>query len=212
MSTFILIALLLFFGSAVIAFIINKKKENAFESALTDEVAKSKKLYKGSLSVYTDNTEEKTILRFFVSKRSYQVDAFIPSDEIMVNDSLFLFDKKRKKLAIIESVKNHKPIRTILFSDIMSLQPVEISKQKKVTRGGISPISVAGYRWASSTTRMQKQVERVYIDLKYKVYGKDNSYEIEVYNGIVYEDWNSYDKIVTRVNTIINEFHDIIVG
>ena len=85
-----------------------------------------------------------------------------------------------------------------------------ICHAKKVTRGGISPIAINGYRWASVTTKNLKQIERVYIEIKYKVYNKENICDVTVFNGISYEDRGDYSRIVEEVNRIINKIHDIV--
>ncbi len=78
--------------------------------------------------------------------------------------------------------------KTIAFSDIISLQPMEVSKTKKVTRGGISPISIKGYRWASSTTKILRQIERIYIEVKYHAYNQEKTFELPIFDGISYND------------------------
>ena len=207
MGYFILVVVILFFGSALIAAIINGKKQKEYENDLPESAVKNQKLYKGSMTMYVVE-ENKTILRYFVSRKTNILADFIPHDEISVKNCLLLFDKERKKIAIVKDIRNHGTIITINFSDVISLQPVEISKRKKVTRGGISPISIAGYRWASTSTRMLKEVARVYIELKYKKF----VYEIDVFDGLTYEDRDSYEKIVDKVNSVINKLHDIIAG
>ena len=210
MGTFILIAIGLFFVGALIATILNKKKERNYETAFSDEVIKTKKVYKGSLSRYVDSKEGKTILRYFVGGKTNTLTDFVPTDEILVNNCLVMFDETRKRIAIINYIRKHGVAKTMQFEDVVSLQPVEISKTKKVTRGGISPIAIAGYYWSSSTTKMLKQVERVYIEIKYKAYNKEHVYEIPIFDGKSYSDENGYAKIVTKVNTVINKFHDVI--
>lgn len=61
------------------------------------------------------------------------------------------------------------------------------------------------YRWASSTTRIIKEIDRVYIEIKYHAYNKEKSYELVVFDGILYEDRSKYDDIVEEVNTVINK-------
>lgn len=212
MGYFIFVVVILFFGSALIAAIINGKKQKEYENDLPESAVKNQKLYKGSMTMYVVEEENKTILRYFVSRKTNILADFIPHDEISVKNCLVLFDKERKKIAIVKDIRNHGTIITINFSDVISLQPVEISKRKKVTRGGISPISIAGYRWASTSTRMLKEVARVYIELKYKKYDKEFVYEIDVFDGLTYEDRDSYEKIVDKVNSVINKLHDIIAG
>ena len=212
MNTFIIIVLVLFFISVIIGFINNKKKEKSFEADLPDKVLKTKKLYKGSMARYVNQDECKTILRYFISKRTNTLSDFVPDDEILVNKCLVLFDKNRKKVAIIKDVTEHSATTIIQFSDIISLQPVEIAKNKKVTRGGICPISIGGYRWASVTTKMLKQIKRVYVELKYRAYGKGQVFEIPIFDGLSYSDSDKYEKIVEEVNTVINKFHTIITG
>lgn len=210
MGNIILIVVLLFIFSVVIAFIVNKKKEKAYENKMPEDVVKTKKVYKGSLICYINNKDEKTILRYFTSKVTNTIPDFVPNDEVLVNNSLILFDEKRGKIAIIQSIRKHGITQIIPFSDIISLEPVEISKQKKITRGGISPISIKGYRWASSTTKMLKQIERVYIEIKYRAYDQEKTCEITIFDGISYEDRSDYTKIVEEVNTIINKFHEVV--
>lgn len=212
MATFLLIALVLFFISVIIGFIFNKKKEKAFEASLPDEVLKTKKFYKGSITRYVNQDECKTIIRYFVSKKTNTLTDFVPNDEILVHKSLVLFDKKREKVAIIPNIDEHGVTKIIPFSDIISLQPVEIAKNKKVTRGGICPITIGGYLWASSTTKMLKQIERVYVELKYRAYGKEQTFDIGIFDGITYSDRNNYANIIDEVNTVINKFHTVIAG
>ena len=210
MGTFILAAIIIFFGSAFVAAVINKIKEKKFEKGFFQEVVKTKKTYKGSLTRYTDKTGSKTYLRYFISGKMNTLTDFITTDEIIVNNYLVLFDEQHKKLAIIKDFTNHGVITTMNFSDLISLEPVEISTTKKVTRGGISPIAICGYRWASVTTKMLKEVERIYIEIKYNAHEKKQSYELTVFDGFVKEDVSEYKKIVTRVNETINKFHDVI--
>ena len=54
-------------------------------------------------------------------------------------------------------------------------------------------------RWASSTTRIIKEIDRVYIEIKYHAYNKEKSYELVVFDGILYEDRSKYDDIVEDV-------------
>lgn len=56
MGTFIVIVL--FLASAVVAFVINKRKEKEYERDLPEIVLKSKKTYEGSLNSYVDNQRE----------------------------------------------------------------------------------------------------------------------------------------------------------
>ena len=210
MKTFILIAVAIFFVSVITGFIYNKKKEKKYEEGLPEDVVKTKKLYKGSVVRYVFQEEGKTIVRYFLSGRTNTLKDFVPNDEILINKSLILFDKKREKVAIIRDIENHGSTQIIPFDRVISLQPVEVSKRKKVTRGCISPISIGGYRWASVTTKNLKQIERIYIEIKYRAYDKDNTYEITVFDGISYEDQSKYTHIVDEVNKVINKFHTII--
>lgn len=212
MTTFLLIAFVIFFISVIIGFIFNKKKEKAFEASLPDEVLKTKKLYKGRLSRYVNHVEVKTIIRYFVSKKTNTLTDFVPDDEMLVHKCLILFDKKREKVAIIPNIDEHGVTTVIPFSDIISLQPVEIAKNKQVTRGGISPISIGGYRWASVSRKTLKQIERVYVELKYHAYGKEHIFDINVFDGITYSDRSNYANIIDEVNTVINKFHTVIAG
>ena len=211
MGTIIISVIVLFILASLIAFVSNKNKEKKFEQSITDAVAKTKKIYYGSLNRYIDYDQNKTILRYFPSGKMNTLADFIPTDEILANHSLVLFDDQRKKIAILPDIRKHGITTTMLYSDIISLQPVEVSKNKKVTRGGISPIAVAGYRWASSTTKMLKQIEHIYVDIRYKAYGKESSSTITFFDGISYEDRAAYEKIVAQVSQFINDFHDIVV-
>lgn len=210
MGTIFVIAIALFLIAAIVAFVLNKNKEKKYEGSLSEDIVKTKKLYKGSMACYIDSNDCKTILRYFVSGKTNTLADFIPSDEILVNNCLILFDEHRKKLSIIQDIRKHGMTKTLLFSDVQSLEPVEISKTKKVTRGGISLISIGGYRWASSTTKMLKQIERVYIEIKYNAYNQEKTFELPIFDGISYNDRDDYAKVVETVNSIINKFHDII--
>ena len=201
----ILIAVLLFIIAVFVSFIFNKKKEKQYEANFDEDVLKTKKDYKGSLNRYVNLREGKTILRYFPSGKTNTLNGFTPDDDLIVNRHLILFDNHRKIMAIIKDIRNHGLTTSIPFKDIISLQPVEISKKKKVTRGGISPISIKGYRWASSTTRIIKEIDRVYIEIKYHAFNKEKSYELVVFDGILYEDRSKYYDIVEEVNTVINK-------
>ena len=210
MGTFILIVVVLFIIVLLAGFVSNKNKEKKYEKIFTKDVIKTKKLYKGSLTRYIIPSEEKTILRYFISGKTNTIKDFIPDDEILVNNGLILFDRQRRKMSIIQDINKHGITTTIPFSDIISLEPIEISKTKKITRGGISPIAINGYRWASVTTKNLKQIERVYIEIKYKAYNKENTCDVTVFNGISYEDRGDYSLIVEEVNRIINKIHDTV--
>jgi len=210
MGTFILICLVLFVIATFIMFVFNKRKEKRYEEGLTKDVLKTKKLYKGRIARYVNQDEEKTIIRYFISGKTNTLNDFIPCDEILVNNCLVLFDKQRQKICIIKDINNHSTFKSFHFSDIISLQPVEISKTKKITRGGISPISIGGYRWASVTTKRVREVERVYIEIKFKAYDKEQTYDLPVFDGLTYHDRDKYSAIVETVNTTINKFHNII--
>ena len=211
MGTIIVIIIVLFIIASLVGLVINKRKENNYEDHLTDDVIKTKKLYKGSVARYIDIKESKTILRYFTSGKTNTLMDFIPSDEILIGNCLIYFDEQRKKISIIQDIRKHGTSKTMFFSDVISLQPVEISKTKKVTRGGVSPISVNGYRWVSSSTKMLKQIERIYIEIRYKAYNQENTYDVTVFDGITYEDRDSYTKVVEKVNETINKFHEIII-
>lgn len=212
MGTIIIIIIVLFIIASLIGFVFNKRKEMKYEDHLTEEVIKTKKLYKGSIARYIDNNDSQTIIRYFTSGKTNTLMDFIPSDEILIGNCLIFFDGQRKKISIIQDIRKHGTSKTLLFSDIVSLQPVEISKNKKVTRGGISPISVNGYRWVSSSTKILKQIERIYIEIRYKAYNQEKTYDITVFDGITYEDRDNYEKVVEKVNEIINRFHEIIIN
>lgn len=206
----IFIIIVAFIISVIIAVVLNKNKEKKFENSLSEAEIKTKKLYKGSITRYVNEESGKTILRYFTSGKTNTISDFTPTEDILVGNCLILFDEHRKKISIINDIRKHGHIEAVPFSDVVSLQPVEISKTKKVTRGGISPIAIAGYRWASVTTRRMKEIQRVYIEIKYNGYNKENTYEIPIFDGISYEDRSSYEKVVEKVNTVINKFHDII--
>lgn len=206
----IFIIIVAFIISVIIAVVLNKNKEKKFENSLSEAEIKTKKNYKGSITRYVNEESGKTILRYFTSGKTNTISDFTPTEDILVGNCLILFDEHRKKISIINDIRKHGHIETVPFSDVVSLQPVEISKTKKVTRGGISPIAIAGYRWASVTTRSMKEIQRVYIEIKYNGYNKENTYEIPIFDGISYEDRSSYEKVVEKVNIVINKFHDII--
>ena len=210
MGNIVLIVIALLVVVFLFSFIRNKRKEKNYEATLAEEAYKTKKLYKGILARYVDRDAGTTILRYFISGKTNTLTDFVPTDELLVNDCLVLFDKQREKLSIIHDIWNHGVPKTIAFSDVISLQPVEVSKTKKVTRGGISPISIKGYRWASSTTKTLRQIERIYIEVKYRAYNQEKVFELPIFDGISYNDSSTYVKKVTQVNETINKFHDII--
>ena len=202
----ILIAVLLFIIAVIVSFIFYKKKEKQYEANLDKDVLKTKKVYKGLINRYVNLREGKTILRYFQSGKTNTLSGFTPDDDLIVNSHLLLFDKNRKIMVIIKDIRNHGVPISIPSKDFISLQPVVISKKKKVTRGGISPISIKGYRWASSTTRIMKEIDRVYIEIKYHAFNKEKSYELVVFDGILLdEDRRKYEHIVEEVNTVINK-------
>ena len=210
MGTFLLIGILLFIIASFVFFVFNKVKEKKYEENLAEDILKTKKIYKGRIARYINTKAGNTIIRYFISGKTNTINDFIPSDEIFVKNCLILFDEHQKKISIIKNISEHGTIKSLHFSDIISLQPVEISKTKKITRGGISPISVGGYRWASVSTKRVKEVERVYIELKYKAYGNEQTYDIPVFVGLTYKDRDKYSAIVEKVNFIINKFHNIV--
>ena len=79
MGTFIFIIIVLFFASAIIAFIFNKKKEKEYEKNLPEEILKTKKMHGGLLFSYINQKEGKTILRYFISKKVFTLENFIPT-------------------------------------------------------------------------------------------------------------------------------------
>lgn len=210
MGTFIFIVIVLFFVSAVVAFVINKRKEKEYEKDLPEAVLKSKKMYEGSLNSYVNDQEEKTILRYFISKQTYTIENFIPTNEILIKYCLVLFDEQRERLSIVQDVTTPRAIITIPFSDVISLQPIEVSKSKKVTEGGISPITICGYRWISVRTKNLKEVSKISIKLRYKSGHQESSVDINVFNGITNEKMWRYESIVEEVNAFINEFNKIV--
>ena len=210
MGTFLLIGILLFIIASFVFFVFNKVKEKKYEENLAEDILKTKKIYKGRIARYINIKAGNTIIRYFISGKTNTINDFIPSDEIFVKNCLILFDEHQKKISIIKNISEHGTIKSLHFLDIISLQPVEISKTKKITRGGISPISVGGYRWASVSTKRVKEVERVYIEMKYKAYGNEQTYDIPVFVGLTYKDRDKYSAIVEKVNFIINKFHNIV--
>lgn len=210
MGTFIFIVIVLFFVSAVVAFVINKRKEKEYEKDLPEAVLKSKKMYEGSLNSYVNNQEEKTILRYFISKQTYTIENFIPTNEILIKYCLVLFDEQRERLSIVQDVTTPRAIITIPFSDVISLQPIEVSKSRKVTEGGISPITICGYRWISVRTKNLKEVSKISIKLRYKSGHQESSVDINVFSGITNEKMWRYESIVEEVNAFINDFNKIV--
>lgn len=210
MGTFIFIVIVLFFVSAVVAFVINKRKEKEYEKDLPEAVLKSKKTYEGSLNSYVNDQEEKTILRYFISKQTYTIENFIPTNEILIKYCLVLFDEQRERLSIVQDVTTPGAIITIPFSDVISLQPIEVSKSRKVTEGGISPITICGYRWISVRTKNLKEVSKISIKLRYKSGHQESSVDINVFSGITNEKMWRYESIVEEVNAFINEFNKIV--
>ena len=78
MGYFIFVVVILFFGSALIAAIINRKKQKEYENDLPESAVKNQKLYKGSMTMYVVEEENKTILRYFVSRKTNILADFIP--------------------------------------------------------------------------------------------------------------------------------------
>lgn len=210
MGTFIFIVIVLFFVSAVVSFVFNKRKEKEYERNFPEAVLKTKKVYEGSLSTYVSSEEKKTIFRYFLTKKTYVIENFVPTNEILIKKCLVLFDENRRRLCIVQDVTTNGTIITIPFSDVISLQPIEISKSRKITQGGISPITVCGYIWISAKTKNLKEVSRIYIKLRYKVGSQENAVEINVFDGITNEKMWRYDWLVEDVNTFINDFNKIV--
>ena len=194
MGTFIFIVIVLFFVSAVVAFVINKRKEKEYEKDLPEAVLKSKKMYEGSLNTYVNDQEEKTILRYFINRKTFTIENFIPTKEILIKYCLVLFDEQRERLSIVQDVTTPRAIITIPFSDVISLQPIEVSKSRKVTEGGISP----------------KEVSKISIKLRYKSGHQESSVDINVFSGITNEKMWRYESIVEEVNAFINDFNKIV--
>ena len=157
MGTFIFIAIAVFIIAAIISVIFKNSKEKEFEKQFPEDVIKSKKTYKGSLTLYTDQTEEKTILRYFLSGKINTLPGFISNNELIVGKTVILFDTIRKKLAIIKNIEKAEGVRTIPFSDVISLQPVQISNTKVISRGKVLPISIAEYSWTGGKTKTLKK-------------------------------------------------------
>lgn len=210
MGTFIFIVIVLFFLSAVVGFVLNKRKEKEYERNFSEAVLKTKKVYEGSLNCYVSCQEDKTILRYFFTKKTYIIENFVPTNEILIKKCLVLFDENRRKLCIVQDVTTHGKIVTIPFSDVISLQPIEVSKSRKITQGGISPITICGYIWISTTTKNLKEVSKIYIKLRYKVGSQENEVEINIFNGITNEKMWRYEWLVEDVNTFINDFNKIV--
>lgn len=210
MGTFIFIVIVLFFVSAIVAFVFNKRKEKKFERDLPEAVLKTKKVYEGSLICYVNHQEEKTILRYFITKRTSIIENFVPTNEILIKKCLVLFDENRRVLCIVQDVTTQGAIITIPFSDVISLQPIEVSRSKKITQGGISPITLCGYIWISTKTKNLKEVSKIYIKLRYKVGSQEHDVDINVFNGITNEKMWRYEWLVDDVNTFINDFNKIV--
>lgn len=212
MGTFIFIIIVLFFASAIIAFIFNKKKEKEYEKNLPEEILKTKKMHGGLLFSYINQKEGKTILRYFISKKVFTLENFIPTYDYLLKNCLVLFDENHKILSIIQDIETPGEIITIPFCDVISLQPVEISKSKKVTRGGISPITIMGYRWISVSTKRIKEISRTYIEMKYKAQGQEKNIKLNVFNGQTDATSWKYESIVDLVNDFINRFNKIVAN
>lgn len=204
MGNFIVAALLIFFISAIIAAIVNKKKEKEWERNLPENVRKTKKLYKGSLNLYKDKAQNKTILRYFVSRKVFELADFLPSSELLLKEYLFLFDQKQKVLTIVDGITTHKSLKTIPFNDLISLEPVVVSKSKIVTRGGITPFEIGGYRMASITKKRLREISKAYVDITYKSkYGK-GVYSVTLFDGSVTTETKRYESIYDDIELFIS--------
>lgn len=210
MGTFIFIAIAVFIIAVIISVIFKNSKEKDFEKQFPEDVIKSKKTYKGSLTLYTDQTEEKTILRYFLSGKINTLPGFISNNELIVGKTVILFDTIRKKLAIIKNIEKAEGVRTIPFSDVISLQPVQISNTKVISRGKVLPISIAEYSWTGGKTKTLKKIEHVYIEIKYKVQDCEMAYKLTYHEGPSNGDSKDYDKIIRATNIDINKINSII--
>ncbi len=211
MGTFVLIAIAVFLVAGFINFIINKNKQGEFEKNLSSDIIKSKQLY-SDFTLYKDQQEEKTIIRFFIGGKTYTIAGFIPDDELKVHNTLVLFDKIRKKMAIMKDIRKYGYVIVIPFSDIISLQPVQVSNTKVISRGKVLPISKTEYSWAGGRTKTLKKIESVYIEIKYRVGEDEMSYKLTYHEGYSNGDSKDYDKIIRATNIHINKINHIIAS
>lgn len=188
-----------------ILYIKNYNKVKRFEKSLPEGVAKTRGKIKYRF-LYKDKNNASTIVRHNLSGKLNELNDFVYERILNVGNFVFLFDLYRKKCAIINDVLKYNAITTRLFEQYKTIELFEEAKTKTVTRGGVSPIAIHGYRVASVTKRREKTITRIYLVITYLADGKEWKQEIDLYNGLLYSTSGAYDRKLQKAEAFMKDF------
>lgn len=206
MKEFVFIAIL--FGAIIlftILYVKNRNKIKKFERTLSNDVVKTR-FNISNRSLYIDKDNSLTIVLNAVPWRVDRLEDFVYESTLKAGKTTFLFDRNRNKCAIFNDKVKQNQIRIRLFDQFKSIGLFEEAKTKTVTRGGISPIAIHGYRVASVKKRRETKISRIYYVLTYIADGKEWKQELDLYNGLLDPNSSSYASKLREAEIFMKEF------
>lgn len=198
----VLICAILLFTAFYIKY---RKKHKDFERSLPNDVVKTR-MNISNRSQYIDKNNCTTIILNIVPWKLYYVKDFVYERTLIIGNSTFLFDLSRKKCALFKDIAKQNTISTRPFEQYKSIELFEEAKTKTVTRGGISPIAINGYRIASVSKRSEKPITRIYFVFTCIADGKEWKHELDVYNGLLYSTSSSYASKLKKADSFMKDF------
>lgn len=189
----------------IIFYIKSRKKHKVFERSLPNDVVKTR-MNISNRFLYIDKNNCTTIILNIVPWKIDYVKDFVYERSLKIGKSTFLFDLSRKKCALFKDIAKQKTISTRPFEQYKSIELFEEAKTKTVTRGGISPIAINGYRAVSVSKRREKTITRIYFVFTYIADGKEWKQELDVYNGLLSSTSSSYASKLKKADAFMKDF------
>ena len=187
-----------------ILYIKYRNKIKNFERTLSNDVVKTR-FNVSNRNLYKDQGNSLTIVLNSVPWKVDRLEDFVYERTLKTGKTTFLFDLTRKKCAMFNDNVKQKII-TRLFDQYLSIGLYQVAKTKTVTRGGISPIAIHGYRVASVSKRRETKISRIYYIFTYRADGKEWTQELDLYNGLMNSNSSSYDSKVREAEIFMKEF------
>ncbi len=181
-----------------------RNKIKNFERSLSKDVVKTR-FNISNRNLYKDVENSLTIVLNAVPWKVNRIEDFVYERTLKAGKTTFLFDLNRKKCAIFND-KVKQMIITRLFDQYKSIGLYQEAKTKTVTRGGISPIAIHGYRVASVSKRRETKISRIYYILTYMAEGKEWKQEVDLYNGLLDSNSSSYGSKLREAEIFMNDF------
>lgn len=189
--------------------ILTITRKRKFEKGLSEATRKSRKLL-GSASLYIDQTNKQTIIRYDIANKHFTVLGFLAQEILKAGESYLLLDHENKKLCTCSN-ETTPPIRPtkIPFYTITNIELLQKGKSKTRTGGGISPISIAGYRVISVTKRRLYEVEHILLRISYTEFDKQRHCDVTVFRGLIETKKSKYERIIDNAIEVKNRLEQL---